>query len=351
MLITQGVIPSAQKCLIYGPEGIGKSTFASQFPSPLFIDTEGSTKHLNVRRLAPPTSWAILLDEVRHVAKEGGVCETLVIDTADWAERLCIAHVCAKAQKGGIEDFGYGKGYTYLAEEFGRLLNLLSEVVESGIHVLLCAHAQIRKFEQPDEMAAYDRWELKLQKKTAPLVKEWCDMVLFANYKTFAVKDDDGKAKAAGGKRVIRTTHHPAWDAKNRHGLADELPFEFASIAHVFSALSRAVAVPETAAAAQPEKECDTCGLTGKHDEECTAAVTAPTPGADIPARLKPLYDLMRRDGVTEEQLRRAVLHRGYYPEKTPIEAYDQQFVDGRLIAHWDQVRKIITELDSVPFK
>ena len=72
---------------------------------------------------------------------------------------------------GGIEGFGYGKGYTYLAEEFGRLLNSLSDIIDVGIHVVLVAHAWMRKFEQPDEVGSYDRWELKLQKKTAPLIK------------------------------------------------------------------------------------------------------------------------------------------------------------------------------------
>lgn len=46
----------------------------------------------------------------------------------------------------------------------------------------ICAECMMRKFEQPDEMGAYDRWELKLQKKTAALVKEWADLLLFANY-------------------------------------------------------------------------------------------------------------------------------------------------------------------------
>ena len=73
-------------------------------------------------------------------------------------------------------------GYVYVKEEFGRFLNSLEEVVNAGVNVVLTAHAQIRKFEQPDEMGAYDRWELKLGKKTssqtAPLVKEWSDALL-----------------------------------------------------------------------------------------------------------------------------------------------------------------------------
>lgn len=47
----------------------------------------------------------------------------------------------------------------------------------------------MRKFEQPDEIGSYDRWEMKLTKNVAPLVKEWADMVLFANYKTFVVAE------------------------------------------------------------------------------------------------------------------------------------------------------------------
>ena len=172
MEITRGKIPCAKKTVIYGPEGIGKSTFASKFPDPIFIDTEGSTRDMDVGRLPAPTSWNMLLEEVKYVIQNPSVCKTLVIDTADWAEQLCSAGICDKYQKTGIEDFGYGKGYVFLQEEFGRLLNLLSELAEQkGIHVVLTAHAKMRKFEQPDEMGAYDRWEMKLSKNVSPMVK------------------------------------------------------------------------------------------------------------------------------------------------------------------------------------
>ena len=238
MEIIKGKIPGAKKVVVYGPEGIGKSTFASMFPDPLFIDTEGSTKDMDVARTPTPSSWMMLMEQVMEVKRTPGLCQTLVIDTADWAEMLCIVQICDKNHKGSIEEFGYGKGYTYVQEEFGRLLNLLEEVVKTGVNVVLTAHAKIRKFEQPDELGAYDRWEMKLTKQTAPMVKEWADMVLFCNYKTFAVNVDGqgaqkGKNKAQGGKRVMYTTHHSCWDAKNRYGLADEVPFEYDSIRHI----------------------------------------------------------------------------------------------------------------------
>ena len=156
MEIIRGKIKKAKKVVIYGPEGIGKSTFAANFPDALFIDTEGSTNSMDVARLPRPTSWTMLLEEIDYVKKNPRECRTLIIDTIDWAEALCVESVCASYGKKGIEDFGYGNGYVYVKEEFGRFLNRLSDLIEIGINVVLTAHAQLRKFEQPDELGAYD---------------------------------------------------------------------------------------------------------------------------------------------------------------------------------------------------
>lgn len=226
-VITEGKIAKAKKVVVYGTEGIGKSTFVAQFPNPLFIDTEGSTGSMNVKRLPKPTSLTMLYEEIEYV-KQNRLCDTLIIDTIDWAERMAIEFICSKSNKTSITQFGYGEGFIQLEEEIGRMLNRLSDLIDLGINVVLTAHAKINKFEQPDEMGSYDRYELKLGNKTtaktSSLVKEWADMVLFANYKTYSVAvDKDGKKhKAQGGQRVMYTTHHPCWDAKNR----DVLPFD-----------------------------------------------------------------------------------------------------------------------------
>ena len=358
--ITKGVVSSAQKVVIYGPEGIGKSTFASQFPDPLFIDTEGSTKKLNVSRFPKPTSWEMLLNMAREVMNEKP-CKTLVIDTIDWAEQLCIVSICAQYQKKGIEDFGYGKGYVYEREEFGKLLNLLQEVVDSGINVVLTAHAQLKKFEQPDEMGSYDRWELKLGQKTgsqiSPLVKEWADMVLFANYKTIAVAaDKDGKKfKAQGGQRVMYTSHHPCWDAKNRDSLAPELPFEYTQVAHLFAYSEDTSQLPSAPAAenitvsqnAAPQTEQVVEVPADLSDFE---DVTPPRPlniPNDLPASLK---DLMAANKVDESDIRLAVSQKGYFPYDMPVANYPPDFIGGVLIGAWEQVYAMIKDNQKVPF-
>ena len=356
--ITEGVVHTPVKTVVYGPEGIGKTTFASQFPAPVFIDTEGGSTRINLRRLPAPTSWAMLLDEVTEVARGSMDCGTLVVDTADWAERLCIRAVCDKAQVKGIEDFGYGKGYTYAKEEFGRLLDALDEVVRSGRHVVVTAHAQITKFEQPDEMGAYDRWSMKTSKQVAPLLREWCDLLLFANYKTIVVKDGDGKnakSKAQGGRRVMYTCHHPCWDAKNRFGLPEELPFAFSSIASCLQAdastqapaameqtppVRQPVMVEEApAAAASPAAPQPTEDYRKKYDAELAQQ--------GVPQNLR---QLLVANNVGLDELQAVVGKRGYFPADMPVKDYPRDFVDGCLVAAWPQVHDMIINDRDVPF-
>ena len=399
MKIIRGKQPSAKKIVVYGPEGIGKSTFASRFPDPVFIDTEGSTKDMDVARFEAPSSWQMILEQVRYVKAHPEICRTLVLDTADWAEMRCIDHICARYHKDGLEEFGYGKGYTYVQEEFGRLLNLLEEGVGLGIHVVMTAHAKMRKFEQPDELGAYDRWEMKLTKQTAPMVKEWADMVLFANYKTFVVNVDGqgaqkGKNKAQGGRRVMFTTHHPCWDAKNRYGLPEELPFDYGEIAAILadsgnqpaaqkevpvenpkpqaeppvSEPSAPVAAPEEPSPELPPfmhqetmRETERKEPKARPEAENPATDRPPEeerPAAILPASLpenipKALRDLMEANGVDEWDIQNVVAARGYYPADTPIQAYDPDFIDGVLVGAWGQVYRMIREMkekEAIPF-
>lgn len=354
--ITSGKIPHARKVLVYGPEGVGKSTFASKFPDPLFIDTEGSTRNLNVRRMPNPTSWLMLLDEVTTVAQETS-CKTLIIDTLDWAERMCTWDLCQSKGWQGIEDAGYGKGYTYLAERFGQLFNRLEDVIQVGINVVVTAHAKITKFEQPDEMGTYDRWELKLEKKTAPMAKEWADMILFANYQTIVIKNKDGKSKGQGGqKRVMYTTHTATWDAKNRDNLPDRLDFDFNQIANLFKTTPIQETVQPVEKDPLPYEEIKPIDIQDGMDQDPPRIVDP----EDIPKDIyqgpqyqgipQALIDLMRPKMVKEDMIRKAVAARGYFPENMPIKDYPIDFINGVLIGAWDQVYQMIKDQQPLPF-
>ena len=244
--VVSGRVARPQKAVAYGPEGVGKSTLASQFPDPVFLDTEGGTHHLDVVRFPEVSTWDDVTAAVAQLATGEHGFKTLVIDTADWLEKRLAEHICRKANKESIEDFGYGKGYTLLAEEFAKFLASLDALIRRGMHVVLLAHSTVRKFESPDQAGSYDRYELKLTKQVGPLLKEWADLILFANYVTKVAESESGRKRGVGGReRILCTTHAAAYDAKNRHGLDERLPFAFESIARVFGvAPAQAVAAP-----------------------------------------------------------------------------------------------------------
>lgn len=302
--IVSGKVPRAQKVVLYGPEGIGKTTLAAQTPDPLFIDTEGGSTHLDVRRIQTSGGWLELLSVIREVAAAPSICKTLVIDTADWAEQICTEYILKKYNQSGIEAFGYGKGYTFLSEAFAELLSACDDVIQSGKHVVITAHAKMRKQELPDEAGAFDRWELKLSRQTAPLLKEWADALLFLTYKTYVVTTDDNKHKAQGGKRVIYTSHSPVWDAKNRHGLPAELELSYDAIAPIFDAASE-------------------------------------TP-------LQQLEAAMQRDGIAPAQLQTVVAARGKFPPDKPYTDYPDEFIRGWALKYWAQVVDMAKKIEVV---
>ena len=378
MKITKGKRARAQKVVIYGTEGIGKSSLASQFPEPLFIDTEGSTDNMDVARLDKPTSWIMLNNQIAFIKANPTVCKTLVIDTIDWAESLCVDNLCAMHDKKGIEDFGYGNGYVYAKEEMGRFLNKLQDLIEIGINVVLTAHAQIRKFELPDEMGSYDKYELKLGKKTssqtAPLVKEWADLLLFCNYKTYLISQEKStKKKAQGNQRVMYTEHNPAWDAKNRHGLPSELPLDYNSIAHIFKTEEKeevkktiqtefkdekkeqlqfeqpkyngdleAPKIEKT----QEEKIMDNFGDIVKEVEN-TPVEDLVDPFIEKPDYIpQPLWDLMQQDNITEEDIQLVTESKGYFPKGTPMSVYNEQgYLTGYIIPKWDGLKQLLKQI------
>lgn len=306
--ITTGVERTPIKTVIYGAEGVGKSSLAANFPNPLFLDTEGGTSRLNVRRVKI-ANWDELVATVKEVIATPDVCRTLVLDTADWAEAFCIDHICKKYRQNSIEGFGYGKGYTYIQEEFGEFLKLLNKLTEVGINPVIIAHGKPRKFELPDEQGQFDRYETKLTRQVAPLIKEWCDMLLFCNYKTFVVTTENNSKKAQGGKRVMYTTHNPCWDAKNRFNLPDELDLDFASIAHLFEESTPAENTPKQAKAAKKTDD-----LVGK------------------------VKKLVEEAGITEGQLEQLVIEKGHYPEGTVLEEYHSDFITRWIIPNFTKI-------------
>lgn len=236
--ITKGKVKRAVRTVLYGVAGVGKSTFASNIPDALFIDTESGTDSMDVARLPKPESWSDLQEELDFVLKEKP-CSTLVVDTIDRIENLLIQDTVKQNGKQSIEDYGYGKGYVMIQERWQKeFLFRLDKIIAAGINVVLVAHSISRKVETPEE-SAYDHWELNLSRKVAPVTRDWTDMMLFCNYDLNIVDTSNGngieKRKAVGNiKRKIFCNQKPQFDAKNRFGLADSYDLSFEPFRRIF---------------------------------------------------------------------------------------------------------------------
>lgn len=236
--VSHGRLKRPLRVLLYGVEGVGKSTFAASAPSPVFLAAEEGTAQLDVARFPEPLSWTEAFEALSELTEGEHSFQTLVIDTLDWLEPLCWQAVCERLRLRSIEDAGYGRGYVAALEEWRTLLVRLDALrLKRGMHIVLLAHSAIRTFKNPED-ADYDRYELKVHQKAAALLKEWSDAVLFARYETFTHADEKTKRTrgVSTGARVLHTQHAAAWDAKNRFDLPPALPLEWQAFAEAVAA-------------------------------------------------------------------------------------------------------------------
>jgi len=234
MHITRGKNRKAKKVLLYGPEGIGKTTFASEFPKPLFLDAERGTNEYEVDRIEV-RAWDDIQRAFAFLQQPGHSYQSVVIDTIDSAAPLLIQQVCREHQVQALSDIGYGKGYARVSEQVDTLLGQCNALVDRGIHVLFLAHSQIRRVEQPDLPEGYDKYELRLHERFAGPIKTGFDAIFFANYRVTMV-EDKGRTRALGGKeRVLYATHSTTHDAKNRCGIPERVPFAIHALAPLFA--------------------------------------------------------------------------------------------------------------------
>jgi hypothetical protein len=158
------------RVVMYGVEGIGKTTLASQFPKPIILDTEDGSAHLDVDRV-PCRTMADLQGAMHSLVRDPEGYQTVVIDSADWAERMAQEQLLRDEKKDSIEQFGFGKGYVMLAERLSRILALADQLLARGLNVVWVAHAKVVRVSPPDQTDGFDRYEIEDAQAGGPAVQ------------------------------------------------------------------------------------------------------------------------------------------------------------------------------------
>ena len=238
--IQRGRMSKPPRILCYGVEGIGKSTFGSQAPNPIFIQCEDGLDEIATDRFPLATSFDDVVAALTELRNQQHDYESVVIDSVDWLERLVWDKLCAEHSVASIEQVagGYSKGYTLALSFWREVIDHLNALRNTrGMVVVLIAHSKVERFEDP-ESSPYDRYSPRLHKHAAALVSEWCDAVLFATRRIRTQTEDAGFNRkrttahaigSAGGERILRCVGGPSCVAKNRYGITEELPLSWAA--------------------------------------------------------------------------------------------------------------------------
>lgn len=234
-IVTHGKSVRPPKFILYGIEGIGKSTFGASLPNPIFLQTEDGLGSIDCAKLPLCHGYYEVIERLDMLLNEEHNYKTLVIDTIDWLEKLLFQEVCRDFSANDIGAIAFGRGQTAAMAYWKIILDKLDAIRNSGIIICLLGHSTITRFETP-LADGYDKYSLDLYKKSSAMIRQWAEAVLFVNYKVYTRKVDTGfgqtTIKAIGsGERAIYTCERPAYDAKNHWGLPEEMPFEWKPLA------------------------------------------------------------------------------------------------------------------------
>lgn len=213
------------RIMIYGQPKIGKSTFASQAPNPIFLDLENGSENVKVARIPGEQLQSVeQVDEaLAAIYQQEHKFETLVLDSATMLERIIQDHVAKREGKKTVNDIGYGKGFAEVANVFSEFLGKLDMIRnERNMIIILVGHATQRQFDDPTTQS-YSRFCPTLHEKCAQLLEQWTDCLFYAGPRVFTKSEDAGfnkkLTKAVGGERVLFTSGSPSIVAGNRYGI------------------------------------------------------------------------------------------------------------------------------------
>lgn len=229
LLIVRGKTFGPMRRVVFGPPGVGKSTFACKAESGtkpgnvLALDFENGLDRIGPDRVVGPKTWDASLALVREACEGRGDWDTVVIDTIDALEHLAAKEICAKGKKESLADFGYGDGYFAVAAKWRELLFILEGAKAKGRSVHLVGHVTTATVKDPTLPKDHAKQIASLTKHSWGATHQWADAVLFADYDRGMV---EGRAIMTGD-RLLRTVAGTGYDAKHRPNIAPCLPLSW----------------------------------------------------------------------------------------------------------------------------
>lgn len=235
------------RIILLGEEKIGKSTFASQFPDPIFVTVDGETgvDEIDTHQFPAASKLDEVMANLRSLYKDEHNYKTVAVDSTSALEPIIWDATCKRIGCQSIEDPGYGKGYVEALTEWRLLLKALEALrKDKGMTTILIGHVQIRQINDP-VLDPYDAYVWTVNAKAGAMMQQWADSILYACRKVTVIQKETGfnkrtgKARVASDERMVLTRGHPSRPGGGRgvYGrLPMALPLDYAAFAEAVAA-------------------------------------------------------------------------------------------------------------------
>ena len=207
---TSGKIERPPFVIVYGQDGVGKSSMLADAPDVIFGGPETGTDHLDVTRVSGLDTFEKNINFLNEILAGGHKFKNLAFESIDHLEKIIFSKVCKEDGSSNINKAlgGYGAGFARADALTVEMINLLKQINQKmGVYVT--AHFKVKTFSDPNTDTDYQRYSIKTREETAGYWKEAVDAVLFAHYEVSKGKD---AARAFGdGTRLLGTEWRPAF--------------------------------------------------------------------------------------------------------------------------------------------
>lgn len=220
-IVKNGETVFPPRLFVYGLQGIGKSTFASQAPNPIFIPTEDGLRQIKVDSFPLTSSYQQVINCLDSLLKEEHDYKTVVIDSADWLENFIIQAVIEEHGGRDIQTVGggYGRGYKFVRDRWDEVRFRLQKLNEKkAMAVIILAHSQTKLLKDP-EKGELNQYSPKILDRSKDLLCQWVDAMLFATFQRGVYEGTS--------PRILRTQSSFFCEAKNRYQLDEQIPLSW----------------------------------------------------------------------------------------------------------------------------
>lgn len=202
--------------LLYGPWGIGKSTFFSKMKdgnrAPLFFHTaDGGLKFIKAYK-KPVSGWTDFVEKVNALVENPpNIYSMVCLDTVDVLFRMCRKEICKRRGIEHISDEDWGKGYDMVRDEFEITICKLATLSEHGIGLAFVSHQ--KEIEIRGRGTRTNKIVPTVPKQAYAIIAPMCDIIAYAGFTMGAADKPDEMG------RQIHFEPDETLEAKDRTGL------------------------------------------------------------------------------------------------------------------------------------